>query len=123
MSLRIGIIGYGSFGKLLSELFLENDDVDVVRVANKLDENYDPEQLVLNSSKNNNHRQYEFYDLKDLMSFGCGLDVIVLAVSIPSLEVVLQNCPIEIFSDKLVVDVCSVKVNPCQLKQCYNQYI
>lgn len=102
--MRIGVIGYGSFGKFLTQLLLPSLS-SPLRVANRLDQSYAHEL-----ESNNSNAQIEFYHLDDLITFAERLDVIILAVSICSLETVLQGCPAELFSNKLVVDVCSVKV-------------
>lgn len=103
--MNIGVIGYGPFGKLLTDLLIESHCYNSVRVANRLDENY-----IQDRKCSSQERLHELYSLDDVSSFAKGLEVIVLAVSISSLESVVRECPPDVFCDKLVVDVCSVKV-------------
>ena len=100
----IGVIGYGPFGTLLSNLLAADVGNLSVRVVNRMDESY---TRTLEDCDVNN---LKLYMPEDILQFSEGLDVIILAVSIASLEEVLTVNPSKIFHNKLIVDVCSVKV-------------
>jgi len=108
--MKIGVIGYGPFGKFLTQLLLQRNDISV-RVVNRLDSSYIDD---LKNNKSEVDLRCKLYKgWEELVSFAADLDAILLAVSIASLEGVLEGCPVEIFRNKLVVDVCSVKVCVC----------
>lgn len=101
--MRVGVVGFGPFGQFVAQVLLPS--CSAVRVANRLDKSY--AQAIENNSID---PRFEFYRLDDMATFAEGLEVIILAVSISSLEAVLSNISPNIFCGKLVVDVCSVKV-------------
>jgi len=95
--MRIGIIGFGNFGSFIAEYFAKEHAVICV---NK-------EDVVFSD----NSVPFKFFRLDEISKLSAeALDVIVLAVSISSIEDVLKLCPPTIFQNKLVIDVLSVKV-------------
>ena len=112
--MKIGVIGYG-FGKFLTGvLSASHGDLQLpVRVVNRLDPAYRND---LDSCNDETH--YKLYLYENITIFAKDLDVIVLAVSIASLEDVLGTCPLNVFSNQLVVDVCSVKVGSTWCLSC-----
>ena len=96
-ALKIGIIGFGTFGQFLAKSFCKNHDVYCV---SRDDKSAIAKELGV-----------EYFPLYDIMSFDkVGCDVIILAMSIISFEEVLRSIPRELLRGKLVVDVLSVKV-------------
>lgn len=95
--LRIGIIGFGTFGQFLAKTFVKNHDVFCI--------SRDDKSLV---AKSLGVEYFPFYDINALDRVGC--DVILFAVSIISFEEVLRMVPPDVLKGKLVVDVLSVKV-------------
>jgi len=94
---KIGLIGFGRFGKLIVRHLSGDFDFYVYdRLANK------------NEIKNNNAVPSS---LKEL----CRLDIIILAVPISEIKSVLNDIKNLLKKDALVVDVCSVKEYPIKL--------
>lgn len=94
---KIGLIGFGRFGKLIVRHFSNDFEFYVYdKSANK------------NEIKNNNVVPSS---LKGL----CQLDIIILAVPISELKSVLNEIKNLLKKDSLVVDVCSVKEYPIKL--------
>lgn len=99
--LKIGIIGFGNFGQFLAKTFVKQGHT--VYAVNKRD--VSPEAKDIGCAG--------FFHLYDIASFAkTECDVVILAVSIISLEEVLTGLPVEILSNSLVVDVLSVKAHP-----------
>ena len=93
--MRIGILGYGRFGRALGSL---------LREAGHAYRAWDPIAEVPAE-----HRSAGFHDLV------AGQDVLVLAVPIPALGGLLGTLRPHLRADHLVFDVGSVKVGPCAL--------
>ncbi|MEK6947168.1 MAG: prephenate dehydrogenase/arogenate dehydrogenase family protein, partial [Nanoarchaeota archaeon] len=94
---KIGLIGFGRFGKLIVRHLSNNFEFYVYdKSANK------------NEIKNNNAIPSS---LKEL----CQLDIVILAVPISELKPVLNEIKNLLKKDTLVVDVCSVKEYPIKL--------
>ena len=101
--LKIGIVGFGTFGQFLARTFVRQGHLvhctsrsDYAIVAKSMGAHFTP--------GNNVKRMIEAADGK--------LDVIVIATSILSFESVLNTLPISELKRMLVVDVLSVKVLP-----------
>jgi hypothetical protein len=96
--MRVGIIGFGPMGKYLADLLSRNGHH--VACANRRDAYFDDSNI-----------SYKLYALDELDQF-CSeqLDIIIIAVSISSIEGVLSSIPSFVFENKLVIDICSVKV-------------
>lgn len=117
--MRIGVVGYGAFGKFFTQLLLHSlphslEQPLIVRAVDRPSEEYTSEIQQDNNidSSIDKSRKCEFFTYDNILGFAEGLDVVVIAVSISSLEEVLgSSCPLEVFRGKLVVDVCSVKVS------------
>ena len=98
--LKIGIIGFGRFGKFLGEKFVKYGNIsawsrtDYTETANKMN--------------------IKFYtDLKDIIKFN---DIIVISVSIKSFREMILNLKLdEINKNLLIVDVLSVKNYPFKI--------
>lgn len=96
--LKIGIIGFGNFGQYIAKTFAKSHTVYAVSQGDK-------------SKVAKEIGCEDFFPLYDLVSFmELDLDVIVFSVSIISFENVLQSIPRDLLSNKLIVDVLSVKV-------------
>ena len=96
--LKIGIIGFGTFGQFLAKTFVKNNDVYCI---NKEDCSSIAKEIGC-----------EFFQSFDIASFSeIDFDVILLSVSIISFEEVLRSLPKNMLRGKLIVDVLSVKVN------------
>ena len=98
--LKIGIVGFGRFGKFISERMVKygfnvytTSRKDYTKTANKLNIEY----------------------LKFDEFININLDVIIFSTSINSFEKVLDSFPIEFLKDKLIVDVLSVKEFPLEV--------
>lgn len=99
-SLKIGIVGFGKFGQFLAKTFVKNNQVYCV---NKGDMSAVAKEIGC-----------EFFPLYDMASFSkIDLDVVIFAVSIISFDEILRMMPKDLFRNKLIVDVLSVKV-PCK---------
>jgi prephenate dehydrogenase len=95
--LRIGIVGFGNFGQFIAKTFAKAHDVFV---TNRDD--------VTASAAQTGCKFFPWFDMENFLSQD--LDVLVIAVSILSFEVVLKNLPLHLLDGMLVVDVLSVKV-------------
>ncbi|MCE1204251.1 MAG: prephenate dehydrogenase/arogenate dehydrogenase family protein [Holophagaceae bacterium] len=93
--MRIGILGYGRFGRALGSL---------LREAGHAYRAWDPAAEVPLE-----HRAASFHDLVD------GQETLVLAVPIPALGALLGTLRPHLRADHLIFDVGSVKVGPCTL--------
>jgi len=93
--MRIGILGYGRFGRALGSL---------LRDAGHAYRAWDP-----NAEVPLEHRAIGFHDLVE------GQEALVLAVPIPALGGLLGALRPHLRADHLVFDVGSVKVGPCAL--------
>jgi prephenate dehydrogenase len=97
MSLNICIVGFGCFGQFLYDIIPKGHKIIAV----------DKDADVINSTCET--RVLSLSDTNKL----CweSIDVFIFAVSIASLDEVLNQFQPNLFIDKLVVDVCSVKVS------------
>ena len=98
--MRIGIVGFGNFGQFLSKTFVQRG-----HVVHAIDKDYLQYKEVASTIGIES-----FYEWGNAASFAkLPLDVIVLSVSILSFQSVLEHLPSELYIDRLVVDVLSVK--------------
>eukprot|EP01035_Chromulina_nebulosa_P020621 gene20621-26738_t len=96
--LKIGIIGFGKFGQFLAKTFTKNHIVICL----------DKDDMTLQAKEIG----CQYFPLYDIVSFAkYNVDVILFSVSIISFSDVLKSLPKELFKNKLVVDVLSVKVH------------
>jgi len=93
----IGIIGYGRFGRLMAHYLSTEVRVDVYRRGHRADEP--------------GRRSISFKSLEEV----CRQRIVIPAVPISNLAQVLVEIGPLLARDTLVVDVCSVKVYPCEL--------
>ncbi|HEX7553134.1 MAG TPA: prephenate dehydrogenase/arogenate dehydrogenase family protein [Geothrix sp.] len=93
--MRIGILGYGRFGRALGSLLLE---------AGQAFRAWDPVAEI--------PVEHQFGGFRALVE---AQDTLILAVPIPSLDGLLRDLRPHLHSDQLVFDVGSVKVGPCAL--------
>lgn len=84
----VGIIGHGKMGKILKKIFKQKFPVCIYDI------------------KTNNQNM-----LKKI----CDQDLIILCVSIDSLETILMEIKIFLKKDSIVMDICSVKNRPVKL--------
>lgn len=96
--MRIGIIGYGSFGKLLYKMLAPYAEVLVV----------DPKESV-------NSSNIKFIDIDEISR--CNL--IILAVNIEALDVVCASLADKVNQNTIVVDVCSSKTESMKITKKY----
>lgn len=94
-NLKIAIIGYGRFGKLLSQILSPYAEINILS-QRKIEEK--------------NIKQIDYKDLKEI-------DWIIPSVPISALKETLEQIKPNISPNSLVIDVCSVKVLPCQWLQ------
>jgi pyrroline-5-carboxylate reductase len=105
--LGFGIIGMGPMGAFVADIL--QDSGHLVVCANRRDKHY-------NYHKN----RFKIYDLDEMDEFCVeSIDIIILAVSISALEEVIKIIPPSVFADKLVVDMCSIKVKSIYTLQLY----
>jgi prephenate dehydrogenase len=95
--LKIAIIGYGRFGKLLTKILQPFGEIFILHYK-KLE--------------NLNIKQIKYSDLKDI-------DWVIPCVPISVLEKILQKINPYLKKNSLVMDVCSVKVYPSQWLEKY----
>src|SRR5690554_5696728 len=93
--MNFGIIGYGSFGKLVAEVLSEFGEVKVYTRTTK-------EQV---------SGGIKFTSFEDVAA----AKVIILAVGLNALDEVTKKLAGLVQNNTLVVDVCSVKVKPIQI--------
>ncbi|MBT4277444.1 prephenate dehydrogenase/arogenate dehydrogenase family protein [Candidatus Falkowbacteria bacterium] len=89
---KIAIIGFGRFGSLLAGILSPYGDIFIISKRKINDTRF---------------KQIEYKDLKEI-------DLIILAVPISSLKKVLKKISPYLKQGSVVMDVCSVKVYPCQ---------
>jgi len=97
MKKNIAIIGYGRFGRLLSEILMPFGKISIVT-----------DQKI----RNKNLSLIEYPDLERM-------DWVIPAVPISALESTLKKIAPFLKKGSLVMDVCSVKVYPCKLLKKY----
>ncbi|MEA1963216.1 MAG: prephenate dehydrogenase [Patescibacteria group bacterium] len=103
--IKIAIIGYGRFGKLLVDILKPFGEIYII--SRKKIKGAESKQLKKQGIKQ--------IDIKSLDY----IDWVILAVPISGLMAVLKNINPYLKKGSLVMDVCSVKTNPCKwLKQC-----
>jgi prephenate dehydrogenase len=95
--MKIGIIGFGNFGKFMAKHLLKKAEVVVTDVMNKKQE---AEEMGL-----------QFVSLEEVTK----QKIIILAVTMESLEEMLHKIKDKISADTLILDVCSLKVFSCKL--------
>lgn len=96
--MSIGIIGYGRFGKFISNYLVKHFQVYV----------YDKREIKFNS-------KVIISDLKTVAS----QEIVIIAVSIRNFEEVLKSVKNFVKSGSLVIDVCSIKEYPVKLMKKY----
>lgn len=90
--MKIAIIGFGRFGKLLSEILSPYGDIFIISCSPAIGKNI---------------KQIEYEDLQNM-------DWIIPAVPISALEESLKKINPYLKKNSLIMDVCSVKVLPCK---------
>jgi prephenate dehydrogenase len=95
---EVGIIGYGSFGKFIAGILNRDFKVSV----------YDTKKQRLGKGM-------KFVSLKEAAS----KDIVVVAVNMEHFESVVKKISRDVKKDALVLDVCSVKVEPVRLMKKY----
>ena len=96
--LKIGFVGYGSFGQFLSKKMSEQHNL---RCIDKLDKSKEAEE-----------NNVEYFPTFDMSSFLQGLDVVVISVPMIELEETLESLPLDKLRNKLVVEVCPLNAYP-----------
>lgn len=94
--MKFGIIGHGSFGKLLADILSEHGQVYV---------------YARNKSSDESDDQKEYVSLEKAAS----ADVVIMAVGLEPLEQVSGQLASLVKKDTIVVDVCSVKIKPTEI--------
>lgn len=89
---KTAIIGFGRFGKLLAELLMPNTNIHII------------------SSREIDDERFSQIDYKDLVD----IDWVIIATPISGLQKVLTEIKPFLKKGAIVMDVCSVKVNPCK---------
>lgn len=103
------MIGYGPFGKYLTQLLIDSPQHQHHHVR-AIDRHSVEFAAEMDDVRNESTVRFELFTLDDIEAFANDLDTIIMAVSISALATVLGSVPSEIFHEKLIVDVCSVKV-------------
>jgi len=93
---KIAIIGFGRFGELLANILKEHGQVHII-------------------SQSGQSGPFPLIDKKQLSE----MDWVIPAVPISALENTLKEIASELKSGALVMDVCSVKVKPCEWLEKY----
>ena len=96
--LKIGLVGYGRFGRFLGKKFVQRADVSCLDIADK--------------SKEALEDGIEFYPKYDASTFLNNVDVVVLSVPLVDFEEAVQSLPLDKLKGKLVVEVCRLGVHP-----------
>ena len=98
--MRFGIVGYGSFGRLLAEVLSPHGEV-----------------LVHKRSKDGKQagKNVRFADLEEVAS----ADVVILAIGLESFDDVCSKLAPLVKPDTTVADVCSVKIKPIEIMNRY----
>ena len=97
--MKIGIIGFGSFGQFMANYLKEKAEVVVTNTSNK--------------EKEAKEIGVSFLPLDEVIKS----DVIILSVPIEKIEEVLHSIKNKLLPNTLVLDICSVKVFPCKLME------
>jgi prephenate dehydrogenase len=90
--LKIAIIGFGRFGKLMAQILSPFGEIFVISRG---------------EIKEKNIKQIDYADLKNI-------DLVIPSVPISTLPETLKKISPNLKSGTIVMDVCSVKVKPCQ---------
>ncbi len=93
--MRIGIIGYGSFGRLLADILSKNVSVAV----------YDKNEKV---EEKTNIKKVDFEEVVQCK-------VIILAVNLEALDKLCSELADKVSEDTIVVEVCSSKTKPVEI--------
>ncbi len=93
---EIGIIGFGNFGRFISEHLKTKFDVFV---SDKLNKSMDAKMIGV-----------KFISVKEAAS----KKIVILSVPIPSLKTVLHKIKNSLSNDSIILDVCSTKILPCK---------
>jgi len=96
--LRIGIIGFGSFGQFLAGRLSMNHDVACIDL---IDKSAEAQKLGV-----------DYYPHFQISNFLHDLDVVVLAVPMIAFEDVVSSLPSDLLRGKLVVEVCPLNAHP-----------
>ncbi len=97
---KIGVVGFGSFGKLLCRELLKGLDVTV----------YSPHFFKTET-------KYKIKSAKNLQVLVENSDLIIPAVPISKFEEVIQEIIPHLSDNKIIMDVCSVKSYPVKMMQ------
>lgn len=99
---KVGIVGYGRFGRLLANILRRDFKVYVIE-------------------KNEDARSYAAKEALEVIEFDAlkRMDIIFLAVPISALEPVLKRLEPLVNEEQLILDVASVKVHPAGLMEQY----
>lgn len=97
--MTIGIIGFGDFGSLLASILKKNAEIRVYHYRNDK-EILDKARII----------GAEFCDLETTSKS----DIVIIAVPISKTKSIIKDISGFIEPDKIVMDVCSVKVYPCR---------
>ena len=97
--MKFGIIGYGSFGRLLAEILSAHGEVFVYR----------------RSEAGNENKNIKFVSFES----AANADVVILAVPLDSMEDVCERLAGSVKPDTIVADVCSVKMKPIEIMNKY----
>ena len=100
-TLSIGIFGFGDFGQFLAKTFVKHHTVYAISKSD-----------YTTVAKNMGCRYISLDDVSTIATLD--LDVILFSVSIMSFHQVLVSLPKNLFHNKLIVDVLSVKEYPCK---------
>lgn len=95
--MKIGIIGFGSFGQFMAKHLKDKAKVVVTNTSNK--------------EREAKKIGVKFLPLDEVV----GSDIVILSVPIEKMEEVLHSIKNKINPGTLVLDVCSVKIFPCEL--------
>ncbi len=97
----IAIIGFGRFGKLLTQIFLKWSNANILLVSRK--------------KQQQTHQRLSFVNLQNIHS----ADIIIPCVPISAFEETIQKIALVAKNSAIVMDVCSVKVVPTRLMKSF----
>ncbi|MBI4064753.1 prephenate dehydrogenase [Candidatus Gottesmanbacteria bacterium] len=97
----IAIIGFGRFGRLLAQIFLQWSNANILIV-----------------SRNKNHRSHRLLSFVNLQNIHSA-DLIIPCVPISAFKETIQQVALVAKNSAIVMDVCSVKVIPVQIMKSF----
>jgi len=101
---KIGIIGFGRFGKILAKILKKSKKISEIEVSDRVNKQKEAKIIGLKFSK-----------LEDTLK----KDIIILAIPISKLEKFLKKTNHKFKNSQIVMDVCSVKEYPVKLMKKY----